>query len=80
VASLRTNSRKSLVKEGRRGALGNDRLGGFLRAGLSEGRVAARDCDEMQRALTTIVELNLMRQRETHYETVVIAMGHFQGS
>ena len=73
MASLRTNSRKSLVKEGRRGALGNDRLGGFLREGLSEGRVAARDCDEMQRALTTIVELFRTVLFESHDETVVIA-------
>jgi len=47
---------------------------GFLRAGLSEGRVAARDCDELQRALTNIVILIRMRRGETHYETVVIAI------
>ena len=50
---------------------------GFLREGLSEGRVAARDCDELQRALTNIVILIRMRRGETHYETVVIAMIHF---
>ena len=47
---------------------------GFLRAGVSEGRVAARDCDKLQRALTNIVILIRMRRGETHYETVVIAM------
>jgi hypothetical protein len=46
---------------------------GFLREGLSEGRVAARDCDEMQRALTTIVELFRAVLFESHNETLVIA-------
>ena len=50
---------------------------GFLREGLSEGRVAARNCDKLQRTLTTIVILIRMRRGETHYETVVIAMIHF---
>ena len=46
---------------------------GFLREGLSEGRVAARDCDEMQRALTTIVELFRTVLFESYDETPVIA-------
>ena len=46
---------------------------GFLREGLSEGRVAARDCNEMQRALTTIVELFRTALLKSHDKTVVIA-------
>ena len=75
------DSQKKVVEnDRRRGALRNKRLGGFLREGLSDGRLAARDArNEAIRASFTIVELNRMRQRETHYETVVIAMACFQG-
>ena len=50
-----------------------ERLGGFLREGLSDGRVAARDCDKLQRALTTIVELFRTVSFESYDETVVMA-------
>ena len=46
---------------------------GFLREGLSDGRLAARDYHEMQRALTTIVELFRTVSFESHGETLAIA-------
>lgn len=67
------DSQEKVVESDRwRGALGMNAWG-FLREGLSDGRVAARDCDEMQRALTTIVELFRTVSYESHSKTVVIA-------
>ena len=69
------DSQKKVVESDRwRGALGSKRLG--LPSRRAQRRESGCACYyELQRALTTIVEVNRMRQRETHYETVVIAMG-----
>ena len=69
-----TNEQQKAVGKGREERSPWKRtLGGFLREGLSDGKVAARDCDEMQRALTTIVELFRAVLFESHNETLVIA-------